>query len=67
MQLSLMQLVVSGSTRWVVIVDGVPESGYGYGSRNLAYARMDELWASRPQSDRTAEALFTLRTNHHGA
>lgn len=57
MQLSLRQIVVNGSNRWVVIIDGVPECDYGYGSRALAYERMDELWAKRPQSDRTAEAL----------
>ena len=67
MQLSLKQIVVNDSNRWVVVVDGVPEGDYGYGSRALAYERMDELWAKRPQSDRTTEALFTLRTNHHGA
>jgi hypothetical protein len=63
-ELSLKQVVVNGANRWIVVVDGVPECtyGYGYGSRALAYERMDELWAKRPQSDRTAEALFTLRT-----
>ena len=59
-ELSLKQIVVNGTNRWVVVVDGVPECTYGYGSCTLAYERMDELWAKRPQSDRTAEALWAL-------
>jgi hypothetical protein len=61
MQLNTEIIVVGGRNRWVVIVDGVAEPGIGYGSKELAYARMNELWEQRSQSDRTMEALYVGR------
>ena len=61
MQLSMETIVDYGRNRWVVIVDGVREPGNGYWSKEAARARMDELWARRPQSDRPMEALYVGR------
>ena len=61
MQLSMETIVDCGRNRWVVIVDGVREPGVGYWSKEAARARMDELWARRPQSDWTMEALYVGR------
>lgn len=61
MQLSLRTISVNNQNRFVVVVDGVAEVGIGYGSKEYAYKRMDELWAARPQSDKTLEALYVGR------
>ena len=61
MQLNTKQIVVNNQNRWVVTVDGVAEAGIGYGSKEYAYKRMDELWAARPQADKTLEALYVGR------
>ena len=61
MQLSTEIIVIGGRNRWIVIVDGLREPGVGYWSREAAHAHMDELWARRPQSDRTLEALYVGR------
>ena len=61
MQLNTKQIVVNNQNRWVVTVDGVSEAGIGYGTQALAFARMDELWAKRPQADKTLEALYAGR------
>ena len=53
--------VVNNQNRWVVTVDGVAEAGIGYGTQALAFARMDVLWAQRPQADKTLEALYVGR------
>lgn len=61
MQLNTRTIVVNNQNRWVVTVDGVAEPGIGYGNQALALARMDELWARRPQADKTLEALYVGR------
>ena len=61
MQLNTKQITVNNQTRWVVTVDGVAEAGNGFGTKALAFARMDVLWEQRPQSDRTLEALYVGR------
>ena len=53
MQLNTRTIVVNNQNRWVVTVDGVAEAGIGYGTQALAFARMDVLWAQRPQADKT--------------
>jgi len=59
MELDYTTIVVSGLNRWIVWVDGVAEPGIGYGTRQLAFKRMDELWDKRPEADKTMEALYT--------
>ena len=61
MQLNTKQIIVNSQNRWVVTVDGVAEAGIGYGAIQYAFARMDELWAKRPQADKTLEALYVGR------
>ena len=61
MQLATRTIVVQNQNRWVVVVDGLAEEGIGYGTIAAAHAHMDELWARRPQSDRTLEALYVGR------
>lgn len=61
MQLNTEIIVFDGRNRWIVTIDGVREPGIGYGCREMAYARMNELWAQRSQSDRTLEALYVGR------
>lgn len=61
MQLDTRQIIVNNQARWVVTVDGVAEAGIGYGATQGAFERMDELWAKRPQSDRTIETLYVGR------
>ena len=61
MQLNTRTIVVNNQNRWVVTVDGVAEAGIGYGTQTLAFARMDVLWAQRPQADKTLEALYVGR------
>lgn len=61
MQLDTRQIIVKNQIRWVVTVDGVAEAGIGYGAPQGAFDRMDVLWAKRPQSDKTLEALYVGR------
>jgi hypothetical protein len=61
MQLNTRVIEVNGRNRWAVTVDGVAEPGIGYGNKELAFARMNELWEQRPQSDRTMESLYVGR------
>jgi hypothetical protein len=61
MQLNTRQIVVNNQNRWVVTVDGVAEAGIGYGTKALAFERMDALWARRPQADKAMEALYVGR------
>lgn len=61
MQLSLRTIVVNNKNRFVVVVDGVGEAGIGYGTKAMAFERMDVLWAQRPQSDKTMEAVYVGR------
>jgi len=61
MQLNTRTIVINNQVRWVVTVNGVSEESIGYGSKEYAYKRMDELWAARPQSDKTLEALYVGR------
>ena len=59
MNLDYKTIVVDGSNRWAVVVDGALEHGIGYGTRQLAFERMDELWDKRPEAEKTMEALYT--------
>ena len=61
MQLNTNTIVVNNQNRWVVTVNGVAEAGIGYGSKEFAFKRMDELWEKRSQSDKTMEALYVGR------
>jgi len=61
MQLNTKQIVVNNQNRWVVTVDGAAEAGIGYGTKEYAFKRMDELWEKRPQADKTLEALYVGR------
>lgn len=61
MQLNTKTIVFNNQNRWVVTVNGVAENEIGYGSKQAAYDRMDVLWESRPQSDKTMEALYVGR------
>lgn len=58
MQLETKQIAVNNKNRWIVVVDGIPETGIGYGTIRLAFERMDALWLKRTQSDKTMEALY---------
>jgi len=61
MTLSTRRIIVNNQVRFVVVVDGVAEGGIGYASEALAFERMDVLWARRPQSEKTMEALYVGR------
>ena len=61
MQLNTRTIIVNNQNRWVVTIDGEAEAGIGYGNKELAFQRMDVLWAQRPQADKTMDALYVGR------
>lgn len=72
MQLDTIRIIQNNQVFWAVTVDGVAEGAphivgvssarpFLYGSTAAAFKRMDELWAKRPQGDKTLEALYVGR------